>query len=81
MSATEEQQARNALLQGSDDYRQLAERHHQLDDRLHELLDKHYLSITEQVEEATLKKQKLAVKDRMELMARAYAREHQSLSS
>jgi uncharacterized protein YdcH (DUF465 family) len=80
MSAAEEQQVRSALLQGSDDYRQLSERHHQLDDRLHELLDKHYLSTNEQVEEVTLKKRKLALKDQMENIAREYARGH-SLAS
>lgn len=81
MSVAEEQQVRNALLQGSDDYRQLAERHHQLDDRLHELTEKHYLSSSEQVEETTLKKRKLALKDQMENMAREYAREHQRVAS
>lgn len=81
MSAAEEQQVKGVLLQGSDDYRQLAERHHQLDDRLHELLDKHYLSSTEQIEEATLKKRKLALKDQMETLARSYARDHHLVRS
>jgi uncharacterized protein YdcH (DUF465 family) len=81
MSAAEEQQAKDNLLQGNADYRQLAERHHQLDDRLHELLEKHYLSTTEQVEEVTLKKRKLALKDQMEHMAREYARGHSLTSS
>lgn len=81
MSTAEEQQARSALLQGSDNYRDLAERHHQLDDRLHELLVKHHLSITEQLEEVTLKKRKLVLKDQMEMMARDYAREHHLVAS
>ena len=81
MSAAEEQQVKSALLHDSDDYRQLAERHHQLDDRLHELTDKHYLSTSEQLEEVTLKKRKLALKDQMEMMAREYAREHHSIAS
>jgi uncharacterized protein YdcH (DUF465 family) len=80
MSAAEEQQLKCLLLQGNDDYRQLAERHHQLDDRLHQLLDKHYLSSTEQIEEATLKKRKLALKDQMEGMAREFARGHRLAS-
>jgi len=80
MSAAEEHEVKNLLLEGNDDYRQLAERHHQLDDRLHELLEKHYLSSTEQIEEAILKKRKLALKDQMEQMAREYARGH-SLAS
>ena len=44
--------------------------HHQLEDRLHELTAKHYLSEREHVEEVTLKKKKLQLKDRMEAMRR-----------
>lgn len=51
-----------------DRFRELIERHHQLDDRLHELSDRHYLSNSEQLEEVTLKKRKLALKDQMEQM-------------
>jgi uncharacterized protein YdcH (DUF465 family) len=72
MSGAEAQEVKNLLLKSNDEYRQLAERHHQLDDRLHELTDKHYLSTTEQVEEVTLKKRKLALKDQMETIARDY---------
>lgn len=72
MSAADEQAVRNSLLYGNDDYRHLAERHHQLDDRLHQLLRKPYLSSTEQLEEVTLKKRKLALKDEMERLAREY---------
>ena len=80
MSAAEEHEVKNLLLHDDDNYRQLAERHHRLDDRLHELLEKHYLSTSEQLEEVTLKKRKLALKDQMEQMAREYARGH-SLAS
>jgi uncharacterized protein YdcH (DUF465 family) len=80
MSAAEAQEVRNLLLQSNDQYRYLAERHHELDDRLHQLIDKHYLSPNEQVEEVTLKKQKLALKDQMEQIAREYARVHSRAS-
>ena len=70
MSAAEALEVKNLLLRSNDQYRQLAERHHQLDDRLHELTEKHYLSDTEQIEEVTLKKRKLALKDQMEEIAR-----------
>ena len=76
MNAADTQEVRNLLLREHDDYRQLAERHHQLDDRLHELTERHYLSDSEQLEEATLKKQKLALKDQMEEIARSYAAGH-----
>ena len=70
MSAAETQEVKNLLLRSNDHYRQLAERHHRLDDRLHELTERHYLSDTEQLEEVTLKKRKLALKDQMEAIAR-----------
>ena len=80
MSAAEAQEVKNFLLQSDQQFRQLAEQHHQLDDRLHQLIEKHYLSETEQVEEVTLKKRKLALKDRMESILREYAREHSRAS-
>jgi uncharacterized protein YdcH (DUF465 family) len=73
MNAADAQEVKNLLLQENDSFRQLAEQHSQLDRRLHELTDKHYLSDTEQFEEVTLKKKKLALKDRMEEIARGYA--------
>lgn len=73
MSAAETQEVKSLLLQSHDQYRQLAEQHQQLDSRLHELTGKHYLTATEQFEEITLKKRKLAFKDQMERIAREYA--------
>ncbi|HEY7290597.1 MAG TPA: YdcH family protein [Vicinamibacterales bacterium] len=54
------------LLRTDNEFHTLAEKHHELEDRLHELTEKHYLSGSEQVEEVTLKKRKLQLKDRME---------------
>lgn len=76
MSAAEAQEVRHLLLQSNDQYRQLAERHHQLDDRLHQLAEKHHLSATEQFEEVTIKKRKLALKDQMEQIARDWTRQN-----
>ena len=70
MSAVEAQEVKQVLLQRDEQFRQLAEQHHQLDDRLHQLIEKHYLSEPEQVEEVTLKKRKLQIKDRMEALRR-----------
>jgi uncharacterized protein len=58
------------LLESNDEYRQLATKHHELEDRLQELSSKHYLSDTEQIEEVTLKKRKLLLKDRMQEIVR-----------
>ena len=54
----------------SDEYRQLEAQHHEYESRLGELADKAVLSDEEQVEETTLKKKKLQIKDRMEAIAR-----------
>ena len=64
------QDLKELLLQTDEDFRELAAQHHQLDDRLHELTAKSYLSEPEQVEEVTLKKKKLQLKDRMEVLMR-----------
>lgn len=69
----ETQDLKHLLLETNDEYRQLATKHHELEDRLHELTSKHYLSDTEQLEEVTLKKRKLQMKDRMEEIARSQA--------
>ncbi len=60
------------LLETNEEYRQLDSKHHELEDRLHELTVKHYQSDAEQVEEVTLKKRKLQLKDRMELILRQH---------
>ena len=64
--------AKAELLQTDEELHNLAAQHHQLEDRLHELTAKHYLSEPEQVEEVTLKKRKLALKDRMENILRQH---------
>jgi len=76
MSAAEAQEVKSLLLRSNDQYRQLSERHHQLDDRLNHLIHLPYLTASEQVEEVTLKKRKLALKDQMEQMALEYAKTH-----
>ena len=77
MSAAEAQEVKNFLLASDPQFKSLAEQHHRLDDRLHQLIEKQYLSTTEQFEEITLKKKKLALKDQMESILRDYARQHQ----
>jgi uncharacterized protein YdcH (DUF465 family) len=69
----EAQEVKDLLLETNDEFRQLASQHHELDERLVQLESKHYLSDTEQVEEVTLKKRKLHLKDRMEAILRHYS--------
>ena len=59
-------QSSKEVLHTEDEFHQLAVKHHELDDRLHELAAKPYLSEPEQLEEVTLKKRKLHLKDQME---------------
>jgi uncharacterized protein YdcH (DUF465 family) len=66
------QELKELLLKTDEEYRQLATQHHELEDRLHALSGKPYLSEPEQVEEVTLKKRKLHVKDRMEEIVRRH---------
>jgi uncharacterized protein YdcH (DUF465 family) len=68
----EAQDLKTLLLETNEEYRQLVSRHHELDTRLHELSGKHYLTATEQVEESTIKKRKLQLKDQMESILRAH---------
>jgi uncharacterized protein YdcH (DUF465 family) len=58
------------LLESNDEFRRLANQHHDLDERIHNLAVRHYLSEPEQLEEVTLKKKKLQLKDQMESMLR-----------
>jgi uncharacterized protein YdcH (DUF465 family) len=68
----EAQDLKHLLLETNEEYRELASKHHELDDRLHELAAKHYLTGGEQIEEISLKKRKLQMKDRMESIVRSY---------
>ena len=59
-------------LVSDEEYRQLEAQHHEYESRLGELAEKAVLSDDEQVEEITLKKRKLQLKDRMQAIARRY---------
>jgi uncharacterized protein YdcH (DUF465 family) len=66
------QDLRALLLQTDEEFHHLAAQHHQLEDRLHQLVGKSHLSEPEQLEETTLKKRKLHLKDRMEAIVRQH---------
>jgi hypothetical protein len=61
---------REYLLGQNDEFRRLDQEHHDYESRLQALTAKAVLSDEEQIEETTLKKKKLQVKDRMEAIAR-----------
>jgi uncharacterized protein YdcH (DUF465 family) len=62
----------NDPIRGDAEYRQLEAQHHDYESRLGELAAKAVLSEDEQVEEITLKKKKLQLKDRMQEIARRH---------
>lgn len=61
----QEQGLRELLLRTDEVFHGLAAEHTALEGRLHELTAKHFLSEPEQLEEATIKKRKLRIKDQM----------------
>ena len=67
------EELKRELLQSDEEYRQLATQHHDLDEKIHDLTNRHYLSEPEQLEEVTLKKRKLHLKDQMESILRRYS--------
>ena len=61
---------REQLLEINEEYRKLNEQHQEFESRLTSLTSKATLSDDELIEETTLKKRKLQLKDRMEAIAR-----------
>lgn len=66
----ENRETAQALYESNPEYRNLLEEHRSLENRLSELSSRLYLSDTERMEEVTLKKKKLVLKDRMQEMVR-----------
>jgi len=69
------EEMKKQLLESNTEFRQLATLHHDLDERIHNLAIRSYLSEPEQIEEVTLKKKKLQLKDQMESMLRHHRTE------
>jgi len=62
------------LVRENEEYRRLQEKHRSFEERLERLNARHILSDEEKVETITLKKHKLALKDRMAEIVREFAR-------
>ena len=58
------------------EFRTWIEEHHQCESRLHELTAKNEISTDEELEEKTLKKRKLRLKDQMAERIRTYETSH-----
>jgi hypothetical protein len=71
---------REQLLKDNAEYRRLAAEHQYYDDKLEDLTNKHFLSEEEQLEEKTLKKKKLMLKDQMYSMVQKVRKQLESES-
>jgi uncharacterized protein YdcH (DUF465 family) len=76
MSLAETEALKQHLIANDTHFAELANVHREYEKRLSELAALHYPSAEEQMEEATLKKKKLFLKDEMEVILRRYKEQH-----
>ena len=67
---------REQLLASHEEFRRLAQEHNQHCQRLHNLIEKRYLTEDEKLEEVRIKKEKLRLKDQMQMIEQEYVRSH-----
>ncbi len=73
-----EAELQEQLLKENAEYRKLAAEHQSYDDQLDDLSNKHFLSEEEQIQEKTLKKKKLVLKDQMYQMVQRIRKQMQA---
>jgi len=78
MEITSTDSLKEELIRQDAEFRELAKEHGKYEERLSELSALTYPSDEEQLEEVTLKKKKLAIKDQMYSMMLQYQRSHAS---
>jgi len=71
----QEEEIKQQLMSSSPEFRRLVEEHQQFEGKLQELQTHHFLSEQDLIEEATLKKKKLHLKDEMNLLIRNFRNE------
>ena len=72
MNVAEIEALKQQLIANDEQFAALAQEHKTYEQRLSELAELHYPNEEEQIEEITLKKKKLYLKDQMEMMLRQY---------
>jgi uncharacterized protein YdcH (DUF465 family) len=77
MSVSDTEALKQQLMANDVQFAELAQTHGEYEKRLSELAALHYPSVEEQMEEATLKKKKLFLKDQMESILRRYREKEQ----
>lgn len=78
MNVSDTEALKQHLLANDGQFAELAREHSQYDKRLSELAALHYPSAGEQMEESTLKKKKLYLKDQMETILRRFREQQQA---
>jgi hypothetical protein len=78
MNFSDTEALKQHLLANDSEFSQLAREHGEYERRLSELAALHYPSVEEQIEESTLKKRKLFIKDQMETILRRYKEQQQT---
>jgi uncharacterized protein YdcH (DUF465 family) len=78
MSFADTEALKQQLVATDTHFAELASAHREYEKRLSELAALHYPSAEEQMEEATLKKKKLYLKDEMETILRRYKQQQQA---
>jgi len=68
----QEEEIKQQLMSSSPEFHRLVEEHHQLEGKLQELQAHQFLSEKDLIEEATLKKKKLHLKDTMNTLIRTF---------
>lgn len=66
------QEIKDQLLRTDEQFRQMVTEHHELDERVKHLSNQAFLSAPQQIEEISLKKRKLHLKDQIEDALRRY---------
>ena len=77
MSLSDTEALKQQLMANDVQFAELAQTHSEYEKRLSELAALHYPSVEEKMEEATLKKKKLFLKDKMETILRRHKENQQ----
>ncbi len=72
---TGEAELRELLMRNNEEFRRLASEHQSYDKQLEQLSNRHVLSEDEKLQEVTLKKKKLMLKDQMYAMLSKYRKQ------
>jgi uncharacterized protein len=70
-----EEEIKEHLMSANPEFRRLVDEHKQYADKLEQLLGKHYMSEQDRLDEITLKKKKLQLKDQMNSMIQKFRNE------